>query len=83
MHALSDHLGIKSLSITLCSIICLSYYFFKDSDICFMNGEGVGINRALDSLKLESQEIVNDLMWVLGTERRSSAGPLNSLSSLF
>lgn len=25
----------------------------------------------LDSLKLESQKIVNDVMWVLGTEQRS------------
>lgn len=36
-----------------------------------MNSWGGGISRMLDSLKLESQKIVNDVMWVLGTEQRS------------
>jgi len=44
--------------------------FFKDSVICLMSGGWAGISRVLDFLKLESQDIVTDLMWELGTEQK-------------
>jgi hypothetical protein len=39
-------------------------------------GASGGQQRALDSLELELQEIVNHLMWVMGTEPGSSTSGL-------